>query len=301
MASLFPSLAAASAAVLMRLLPRLSVGDRNWIARRLMRERFSPEARAFAAFCTQAVHAWKNKQYDVHQNGEAALLARLAPFRPRVLFDVGANEGDWASAAATALPEATIHAFEIVPAMATLLRERAARFGERVVVNPVGLSDQAGTITIYRTPDDSTKTSALRISPEHTAASSPKPVIAEQAEARTGDSYLAEHGIARIDLLKIDVEGAEETVLRGFARAFEEQRITLVQFEYGWVNAHNGFCLKDAYTFFEARGFVLGKLYPEGVAFKPYAYEDEDFVGPNYIACDSRRSDIIEHLRCPPL
>lgn len=233
MSSLFSNLAAASAVALLRLLPRLSPGERSWIARKLVRDRFSPEARAFAAFCTQAVHAWKNRQYDIHQNGEEALLKRLAPFRPGVLFDVGANEGEWAIAACTALPEASVHAFEIVPAMAAQLAGGVSRFGARVTVNAVGLSDRAGSITIYRTPDDTTKTSALQISPEYTATETPKPLIAEEAAIRTGDSYLEEHGIARIDLLKIDVEGAEETVLRGFARAFAEQRITLVQFEYG--------------------------------------------------------------------
>lgn len=301
MSSLLSNLTTVSAVALLRLLPRLSDGDRSWIARKLMRDRFAPDTRVFAEFCLQAVHAWKNKQYDIHQNGEAALLQRLAPFRPRVLFDVGANEGEWSIAACASLPDVHVHAFEIVPAMAAVLRERVAGLSTRIIVNPVGLSDTADSITIYRTADDSTKTSSLRISPEHTTTTGPKPVISEQADVRTGDAYLAEHGIDRIDLLKIDVEGAEEAVLRGFVRAFAEQRITLVQFEYGWVNAHNGFRLKDAYAFFEERGFVLGKLYPEGVAFKPYAYADEDFVGPNYVACHASRADIVEHLRCAPL
>jgi FkbM family methyltransferase len=297
--SLFSNLAAVTATILLRQVGRLSPGDRTWIARKLVRDRFSPEARAFASFCTQALHAWKNKQYDLHQNGEAGLLARLAPFGPRVVFDVGANEGEWAIAACTVLPEAEVHAFEIVPAMAEVMAERVARFAERVIVNPVGLSDHSGTVTIYRTAEAHTSTSVLELSTQYEADAGT--VVAEQAVVRIGDDYLAEHGIDRIDLLKIDVEGLEEKVLCGFQAALRQQRITLVQFEYGWMNAHNGFTLKSAYAFFEAHGFVLGKLYPEGVAFKPYAYEDEDFLGPNYIACHESRADIIAAIGCEPL
>lgn len=39
----------------------------------------------------------------------------------------------------------------------------------------------------------------------------------------------------------------------------------------------------------------------DGIAFKPYAYADEDFLGPHYVACHSSRDDIVEHLRCPAL
>ncbi len=34
--------------------------------------------------------------YDPSSNGEAWLLRQLAPLRPRVIFDVGANRGEYA-------------------------------------------------------------------------------------------------------------------------------------------------------------------------------------------------------------
>jgi hypothetical protein len=30
---------------------------------------------------------------------------------------------------------------------------------------------------------------------------------------------------------------------------------------------------------------VVGKLFPDHVDVRPYAMNDEDFMGPNYIAC----------------
>lgn len=296
------ALAAASAALLRRLLARLPPGDRAWLARRLMRDRHALPVRSLAGFCETALHAWKNRQYDVHQNGEEALLARLAPFRPRVLLDVGANVGEWAEAACRHLPEATVHAFEIAPATAALLRARAAAFGERIVVNPFGLSDREGTVTIYADAADSTATSTLPLAMAYNPGMArPAEPVETTAEVTTGDAYLRRHGIAVVDLLKIDVEGAERAVLDGFAGALREGRVRMIQFEYGWMNAHTGATLRWFHDLLEPLGFRIGKLYPEGVAFKDYAYEDEDFLGPNYVACRRDCAEQIEALRCPPL
>lgn len=296
------ALAAASAAALRHLLLRLPAGDRAWLARRLMGDRYALPVRSFAGFCQNALHAWKNRQYDVHRNGEAALLARLAPFRPRVLLDVGANVGEWAEAACRHLPEATVHAFEIAPATAALLRDRAAPFGGRIVVNPFGLSDREGRVTIYADAADSTATSTLPLALAYNPGMDrPAAPVEAMAEVTTGDAYLDRHGIAAVDLLKIDVEGAERAVLDGFSGALRAGRVRIIQFEYGWLNAHTGATLKWFHGLLEPLGFRIGKLYPEGVAFKDYAYEDEDFLGPNYIACHRDRADWIEALRCPPL
>ena len=121
------------------------------------------------------------------------------------------------------------------------------------------------------------------------------------AHITTGDEFLKTHGIAHVDFLKIDVEGAEFSVLNGFQNAFARNAIDLVQFEYGEINLKTRDFLQDYYKFFTARGFVVGKLYPEGVMFKDYALADEDFLGPNYIACRAERTDLIAALRFPDM
>ena len=296
------ALAAAAATVLARTLPAVTPGDRSWLARRMVRDRYSDAAVALAGFCEQALFAWKNRNYDIRQNGEAALIERLAPFGLREVFDVGANVGEWAETACRALPTARVHAFEIAPATATVLAARLAPLRERVVVNPLGLGDSEGTVTIFSDPADSTATStvplALSFNPGMTRPKEP-----ERASGRitTGDAYLAQHGIASVDLLKIDVEGAEKAVLEGFSNALVEGRVRMIQFEYGWMNAHTGATLKWFYGRLGPLGFRIGKLYPEGVAFKDYEYSDEDFLGPNYVACLASWKEVIEAVRCPPL
>jgi FkbM family methyltransferase len=295
-------LAAANLAMLARLLPHVSAAHRSGMARRLMQDRFNPRTRVLAGFFRKAGLAWQNKQYELDRNGEAALLRRLALFRPTTLFDVGANVGDWSLEACCALPSAKVHAFEIAPSTAEQLRSNAAAFLDRLIVNTLGLSDREGEITIYLSPESSTATSTIRKSIELAAEEHGiRNIMEVGARVVTGDAYMQRHGIAEIDLLKIDVEGAEAAVLEGFASAFAAKTIQMVQFEYGAMNAVTRFLLADFYHFFTERGFLVGQLLPEGVAFKPYEVGDENFQGPNFIACLQDRADLIAALRCPPL
>ncbi len=288
--------------VLGRMLPRLSPAARSGLAGRVLADRRHPRARTLAGFFDRALLAWRNRRYDISQNGEEELLRRLAPFRPRVVFDVGANEGEWTLAAFKHLAEARVHAFEIAPDTAARLAANLAAVGERAVVNRFGLAEAEGEVTIYVVPGDSTATSTLAdAAAANTSVRDPAESRTARARASTGDSYMAATGVDRIDLLKIDVEGAEPGVLRGFGRALGERRIDVVQFEDGLGSVLSRFLLADFAAFFEARGYVIGKLLPDGVAFKPDEVTDEDFIGPNYVACLADRADLVAALRCEPL
>ena len=56
------------------------------------------------------------------------------------------------------------------------------------------------------------------------------------------------------------------------------------------------FLLRDFYRFFTEHGFRVGKLYPEGVAFRDYELRHEDFRGPNYVAVRRERDDVVAAL-----
>lgn len=294
--------AAAGLAFLKRAANRLSPEDRSYLARQLMRDRFHPTTRALGDLFGKSLLAWKNKQYDVDLNGEALLLQRLRPFKPAVLFDIGANVGEWSRAALDAIPTAHVHAFEIAPATAKTLTQDMARFGSRITINTCGLGAREGEIKLYFSPESSTAASTVPGVVELSALDHGISRIEEvMTRITTGDRYLQENRIAQIDLLKIDVEGAEWDVLEGFSGAFADRKIQMVQFEYGLLNLRTRKLLGDYWQFFTERGFAVGKLYPEGVAFKTFDVGDEDFVGPNFIACLNSRADLIEALRCEVL
>jgi FkbM family methyltransferase len=286
-------LARAAMATLRRVVPRLSPREIRWLAWQAMTGHFDLSNAALAEFMTAGLYAWHNNEYDIMLNGEGALLRRLAPFEPHIILDVGANAGEWTIAAAEALVTATVHAFEIVPATIPTLRAATAHLGERILVNPIGLSNVIGTVPVHTSPISSERASIVRGA--LTVGMSDTGAETIQASVTTGDAYLQERGIAHVDILKIDVEGAEMSVLHGFANTFARGAIDLVQFEYGGINLVTLDLLSGFYAFFLNYGYALGKVYPEGVNYKEYTREDENFIGPAFVAC--HRADMIEATR----
>ncbi len=294
--------AAMGIACLKAMLARLSPGDRSWLARKVVQDRESQAVRALVDFSYGTIRGWKNSGFDIHANGEAALLSRLRPFSPRMVLDVGANVGDWTMCVLELLPEASVHAFEIAPATSAILNRNIAAVAGRVQANSIGLSDQAGTITLFYTPESDTASTTVARAVDIAAVNHGVRDVQElTVPVTTGDAYLREHAIDHVDLLKIDVEGAELSVLQGFGEAFAREMVDLVQFEYGLVNLRTRTLLEDFYAFLEPRGFVIGKVYPHGVGFKPYDIADEDFIGLNFIACRRSRPDLINAIGCAPL
>jgi hypothetical protein len=43
----------------------------------------------------------------------------------------------------------------------------------------------------------------------------------------------------------------------------------------------------------------VGKIFPNGVEFREYELADEDFMGPNYLACRAARDDYVQALGAP--
>jgi hypothetical protein len=107
----------------------------------------------------------------------------------------------------------------------------------------------------------------------------------------TGDQFCAAKGIGHIDLLKIDVEGMDHLVLQGFEGLIRAGGIDLVQFEYGQGNILSKYLLYDFCRFFNERGYEVGKIFPN--------YVDENFIGPNFLACRREKRAYLEALGNP--
>jgi FkbM family methyltransferase len=206
----------------------------------------------------------------------------------RTVFDVGANVGDWFILAAQFFPNARIHAFEILEDVCKRAAERAS--DPRITVHNLGLADHHGTIDILYNPSNSALSSAYHLDGRSGE-------LTVQAPVTTGDRFMREHGLQRVDFLKLDVEGMEHKVLAGFQEAVDAGRIGAVQFEYGMVNIITRFLLRDFFNYFKERGYLLGKIYPGYVDFRDYKLKDEDFRGPNFLAVHESRTRLLEALQ----
>ena len=251
-----------------------SLGHR--IMQRVSRHRRRWPVRLLGRACYLFYRGYENRNFDSASNGEEWCLRSLSRADIRCVLDVGANIGDWTRLARQYFPAASIHSFEIVPQNMEQLRRNAGHL-PGVVLNGVGLSDTNGKVSIHYSSAAHFRASAY-VMPDF----STNEIL--EAQVIRGDDYAQRNNLDRIDFLKIDVEGMEGAVLRGFQRCLEEKRIRVIQFEYNTTNIVSGFLLRHAYQMLEPLGYSVGKLYPTYVEFRPYDLAHEDFCGPNFIA-----------------
>lgn len=258
-----------------------------------MRKVLKNPAMLLDRLCSRRAAIRRRQSYDIETNGERDLLARMREVRPKVLFDVGANVGDWTDLALREIPGAEVHCFEISEGTQATLEKRMV--GKPVRVNRFGLSDVSGMVQFKDYGLNSVVNTMLVKSTFHDGTL--RPTI-RAAEVVRGIDYCRSLGIAGIDFLKIDVEGAEHMVLAGFDSMLSEGLIRVIQFEYGYANGDAKFLMRDFHEMFERRGYIVARVGTPPLKFRPWEYSDNNFEsGPNYVAIrasDTQLRDILE-------
>lgn len=255
--------------------------------------------RKFVSFGIRLRLNYENLNYDHYSNGEHFVLKAMRNEQFDTIFDVGANIGNWAYLAHEVFPDATIHCFEIMKDTYEKLARRAEETPNIIVCNH-GLSHQNEEVMLKHFPHASgltTMVEPLQI-PENAEMH-----FADRLQHHytkgiviTGDSYVQNAKVNRINFLKIDVEGADYLVLKGFTKTIDMKKVDLIQFEYGRANIFSKFLLYDFYLFLKEKGYQVGKIYPNYVEFRDYSVSHEDFIGPNFLAVRKERSDLIDLL-----
>ncbi|WP_284454878.1 amino acid adenylation domain-containing protein [Actinomadura madurae] len=152
------------------------------------------------------------------------------------VVDVGGHVGLFSLFVGTRLPGCRVHAFEPIPALAGMFRINAELHGLDATVTTCGLGREAGTARFTYYPDMSLLSGRFadereeRRVLERYLRDEPAEGLAEllterlrgedvEVEVRTLSQMIREHGITRIDLLKIDAEKSELDVLLGIEPA----------------------------------------------------------------------------------
>jgi FkbM family methyltransferase len=275
-----------STRLLEKSLSLLDPGDIEAAAHDYARSLNFDEERPIAKFAHQLSEMVSNIPNSHQINGERWLLERTGRFNFRTMLDVGANVGVWTRSALTNHPHAVVHCFEIVESTFQLLQSNLTPYADRVVVNPMGLLDHAGIVDVYLGDSD-------LLSSVYQAGHGQNKITCRVVR---GDDYVKTAGLSQLDIVKIDVEGAEGKVLAGLTDTLAAGKVKLLQFEYNRGAVLGGFLLRDAYALLRPHGYILGKLTPNGVLFRDFKVEHENFNGPNYVACHESQPALIEAI-----
>ncbi len=226
------------------------------------------------------------------ETGTTTLLRRL--LRPDdVTIDVGANIGWYTTLFARHCPDGHCHAFEPDARVFAQLRANCALngHGPGLTLNNAGLSDAAGTATIYRFAGVPHGHSSL--SPAVGANGDGTP-----CQVTTLDQYQQDHALQRIDLIKVDVEGAELMVLHGSQRVLSSPKPPMWLLEVNFDTSRAfGYRPRDLFAFLTARGdYHLFRVVGGWGAFLPMRDPDDCGRSDNVLCVPVQHLDRIPAL-----
>jgi FkbM family methyltransferase len=185
---------------------------------------------------------------------------------PDIVFDVGANIGQTVTTLVGHFPQARIHCFEPFPKSFAALQKVVASY-PNVVAHNMGMGAEDSRQSLFVHPG-SEWNSMLKVSEDihrlpnsnnWTFSSAPSPIDVEIA---TVDGYCRDNKIDHIDVLKIDTQGYELSVLKGAREMLGSKRIRLVFMEMNLVAMYDGQAsFEDLYHHMKESGYKLSGLY----------------------------------------
>src|SRR4051812_2881139 len=146
------------------------------------------------------------------------------PFVPdvRVVWDVGANCGATTVHFARHYPDAAVHSFEPGSRQWGFLERNVAGY-PNVRAHRIGLHSVDQEVPLYAGDGDTGMSSIF-----------PRDVNTDEGELvrlRSAGGFAAEHGIDRIDVLKVDVEGCELDVISSLAHLLPTVKVLYLEYD----------------------------------------------------------------------
>jgi len=206
---------------------------------------------------------------------EVETISKLLSDRSEITcFDIGANKGEWASGILGVYPNAKVLCFE--PDLKSIkVFENLLKEFPNLALHNIAISDYEGVASLHTLTDLWGGASLL---PQVSLNAG----YSKDVQVDTLDNFVLKSGI-QPDVIKIDVEGAEMSVLKGASHTLKS--VTLVEFEFSDLQMYSKLYFKDYFQFFNELGFELGRITPSGFArIAKYDPVEEFFRTTNYIA-----------------
>ena len=206
--------------------------------------------------------------WDLQDEVQAA-ARRIRVARP-VVFDVGANIGDWSQGLLQAVPDAKIYMFDPSPGCQAAIRQKAL---PNTKLFPVALGEVAETKTYYSSSEtDGSASLYTRFDTSFAGLAYRQTTV----EIRTLDEIIEAEKIGQVDFMKMDIEGHELFALRGAKRALAAGKIRALAFEFGGGNLNSRTFFRDFWELLTAAQFIIYRITPAGKEMLVSSYSEED-------------------------
>jgi FkbM family methyltransferase len=224
-------------------------------------------------------------------NPELRFVARF--LRPGMTFlDVGAYHGIYSLIAARRVaPGGKVIAFE------PCARDRRRLWLNRVLngawaltTEACALGASAGQRSLFVVLSGYTTMSSLR--PPNIG----HPVAEVPVHVATLDGYCAEHRLGRIDLMKIDAEGAEADILTGGESVIKRCRPLIICEVLDWVAKPWGRSAVASVDYLRRRGYTWFEFIEDG-SVRPHVRREEYPEVRNYLAVPDEKLATIDKIR----
>jgi FkbM family methyltransferase len=192
-----------------------------------------------------------------------AMQVQLTQAAEPVIFDIGAADGGVAKTYRGSFPRAWLHCFEPFPSSFEGLQRN---FGKdpRACCIPKAVADKEDQAVLHA--NSSSATNSLLPMDERSVEFWGEGIYEKTGQVTVPttsvDLYSEEANVSHIDILKIDVQGAEWGVLQGARRMLQERRVSLIYTELIVTPTYKGqHKLHEYLAFFEALGYELLDFY----------------------------------------
>jgi FkbM family methyltransferase len=199
--------------------------------------------------------------YKSHLSGERYWLERyLKDKNSPVVFDVGANVGEYSKNVMEFNPTSIVFAFEPHPETYKKLISSISETG-RLKSSNVGVGDKKGYFNLYDYSDNDGSAHASFYKEIISELHKGKPVF-HRVEVVKLDDVIDQESISDLDLLKIDTEGNEYSVLKGAIDSIGKNKIKAIHFEFNEMNIFSGVTFKMFWDLLAQYDFY--RILPDG-------------------------------------
>ncbi len=198
-----------------------------------------------------------------------------------ILFDVGANKGEWSRILQDLYPEAQLFMFEPQPSCQTILSD--LNLSNSVLI-PSAVGSEKGILELY-SPSDASGIASLH--ERRDSYFNDKKFDVTEVSVVTIDDVVEENNLTKIDFMKMDIEGHELEALKGALKSLESGVIKAFSFEFGSGNINSRTFFHDFWDLLHPLGYDIYRVLPSSrlMHIKQYYEDCEHYRGvTNYIA-----------------